>query len=323
MKIAIATPAPPGSLSGNRVTAERWAGLLRDLGHEVAVLPSGGSEALAASPRLLVALHARKSADDVSSFLRRHPDRPVVVALTGTDLYGGLAGDEVALRTLAAADRLVALQPKGVEELPAGLRPKVHVIVQSALPPAARPEPLPDRFEVVVSGHLRPVKDPFRAAEAARLLPPDSRIRVSQLGAALEPGMERRARAEVTENPRYAWLGALPREQALGVVARARLLALTSLMEGGANVVCEALACGTPVVSSRIAGSIGLLGEDYPGYFPVGDTGALADLLLRAETDAAFYAELRQRCARLAPLVEPAREREAWRALLASLAPLP
>ena len=319
MRIALVTPASPGSLSGNRVTAERWAGMLNELGHEASVEESDTPEALAADPDLLVALHARKSARAIASFRSRHPQRALVVALTGTDLYGGLEGDETALRSLAMATRLVALQPKGLEELPAELRPKVHVIVQSAVAPLARPEALPDCFEVVVSGHLREVKDPFRAAEAARLLPASSRLRITHLGAALEAEMERRARAETAGNPRYLWLGPLPRQQALAVVARSRLLALTSLMEGGANVVCEALACGTPVVSSRIPGSIGLLGEDYPGYFPVGDTEALAALLLRAETDPAFYADLQERCAHLSSLVQPARERESWRELLASL----
>ena len=87
----------------------------------------------------------------------------------------------------------------------------------------------------------------------------------------------------------YRWLGELSREKALRLLSRCRLLALTSEQEGGANVVSEALAASVPVLSSRIAGSVGLLGEDYPGYFPVGDTEALARLLGRAETDADFY----------------------------------
>jgi hypothetical protein len=74
-------------------------------------------------------------------------------------------------------------------------------------------------------------------------------------------------------------------------------------------------------VSSRIAGSVGLLGADYPGYFPTGDTQALADLLHRAETDATFYEDLRRRCDALLPLFDPARERQAWADLLAELAP--
>jgi glycosyltransferase involved in cell wall biosynthesis len=140
-----------------------------------------------------------------------------------------------------------------------------------------------------VLGHLRPVKDPFRTAEAARLLPASSRIRVLHAGAALSPAMEHQARAEEAINSRYRWLEDLPRWKALRLLARSRLLVLTSLMEGGANTISEAIAAGVPVLASRIPGSVGLLGTQYPGYFPVGDTAALAALLTRAETDTKFY----------------------------------
>jgi glycosyltransferase involved in cell wall biosynthesis len=127
---------------------------------------------------------------------------------------------------------------------------------------------------------------------AARLLPAMSHLRVLHVGKALSDDMAERARTEMAENPRYQWLGELPRWQALRVLARSHLLVLSSLMEGGANVISEALAVGVPILASYIAGSIGLLGEDYPGYFPVEDTPALARLLDRAETDTGFYQTL-------------------------------
>ena len=139
------------------------------------------------------------------------------------------------------------------------------------------------------------------------------------LGGALTDDMKTQADAEAATNPRYRWLGELPRWQALRVLARSRMLVLTSEMEGGANVICEAIACSVPVISSRISGSIGLLGEDYPGYFPVGDTQALADLLMRVETDTAFYDTLKIRCERLKPIVDPNRERKSWECLLQNL----
>ena len=87
-------------------------------------------------------------------------------------------------------------------------------------------------------------------------------------------------------------------------------------MEGGANVVSEAIAASVPVVCSRVSGSIGLLGEGYPGYFDVGDTRGLARLLTRAETDGNFYRKLQSWCCRLKPLFDPDRERAAWKELL-------
>ncbi|MCH7841078.1 MAG: glycosyltransferase, partial [Planctomycetes bacterium] len=118
---------------------------------------------------------------------------------------------------------------------------------------------------------------------------------------------------------RYRWLGERPRWKAMGILARSRLMVLTSKMEGGANAISEALAAKIPILSSRIGGSIGLLGEKYPGYFPVGDTGALATLLHRAEHDTRFLRRLKQECVRLRTLVDPVRERNAWAALLRGL----
>jgi putative glycosyltransferase (TIGR04348 family) len=316
MIVCLVTPAPPGSRKGNRITALRWARLLRELGHRVRLTQQYRGQ----RSDLLVALHARRSAESVRRFRAEHPGKPLIVALTGTDLYHDIHHDPAAQASLALADRLIVLQPEGVRALPEPLRAKAVVIHQSAVAPARRPPPRDDVFEVCVLGHLRPVKDPFRAAEAARLLPTSSRVRIVQVGAALSDEMARHARAEAARNPRYVWLGELPRTAALRVLGRCRLLVLTSLMEGGANVISEALAVGTPVISSRIAGSIGLLGPDYPGYFPVGDTPALAELLHRAETDPVFYGELTAWCARLRGLADPARERQAWAELLGQLA---
>ncbi|MDV2504685.1 MAG: selenoneine biosynthesis selenosugar synthase SenB [bacterium] len=312
MKVCLITPAPARSRKGNRVTALRWARILRELGHSVSI----DQEYRRQRCDLLISLHARRTHASLARFRKQHPNRPLIVALTGTDLYGDIHTDPSAQQSLELASRLIVLQPMGVEALPTNLREKTRVIYQSARKPPGNFSPKKRVFEVCVLGHLRPVKDPFRAALAAKLLPPTSHVRVIQIGAALSDDMERQARAEEASNPRYRWLGELPRWKALRILARSRLLALTSKMEGGANVVSEALVCSVPIVSSRIAGSIGLLGEEYPGYFPVGDTQALAALLARAERDAAFYEALKDWCDGLQHLFEPASERKRWESLL-------
>ncbi|MGI8424185.1 MAG: selenoneine biosynthesis selenosugar synthase SenB [Chloroflexota bacterium] len=311
-KVVIVCPAPPGSRKGNRVTATRWARFIREAGHRVQIVQEYRDQRC----DVMVALHARRSYDSIAQFRERRPGAPLLVALTGTDLYGDIRSDPLAKQSLEWATRLITLQPAGSQELPAHLRHKVRVIYQSCAAPPGTFQPRPDVFDVCVMGHLRAVKDPFRTAAATRLLPSSSRIRVLHLGGVIDSEMTQQAQAEMAANPRYRWLGELPRWRALRILARCRLLALTSLMEGGANVVTEALAVDVPVISSHIEGSVGLLGADYPGYFPVGQTRALADLLHRAETDPAYYATLVGHCRRLRSLADPARERRSWQRLL-------
>ena len=320
MKIDLVTPKDPDDRSGNAVTVNRWAGHLRALGHDVEVVrgwaPETGRDA-----DLLVALHARRSADAALAWRAERPGAPLVVALTGTDLYRDLEEHEEARRAVRAADLLVALQERASAGLPARLRDRLRVIHQSAVPPDPRPEPREDVFEAALLCHMRPVKDPFLAARAVRLLPEDSSVRVIHAGRALSEEARRRAEREDGSSPRYRWVGELGREEALRLLARARTLIVTSRLEGGANVVTEALACGTPVLASRIDGNVGLLGAGYPGYFPVGDAPALARLLRRAETDPDFLATLRAEVGERSELADPARERGAWASLLDELTP--
>ncbi|MEX2186333.1 MAG: selenoneine biosynthesis selenosugar synthase SenB [Pirellulales bacterium] len=317
MQILIVTPVPRGSRRGNRITADRYARLLRRLGHRALVAEDYRDQAC----DVLVALHARKSYEAIKRFRVRRPDAPLVVVLTGTDLYRDLPKSPAANESLRWATRLVLLQSDGVRFLPPEVRHKACAIVQSCEPPKVHPRPLSAAFEVTTIGHLRAVKDPFRTALAARRLPADSRIQVVQLGASLSPAMARRALAEQRRNLRYRWLGDVPRPKALRMLARSRLTVVSSKLEGGPNVVSEALAVGTPVLASRISGVVGMLGADYPGYFDVRDTAGLTALLLRAERDAKFYEQLRLHCRSLAPTVEPRRELAAWKELLAELRP--
>lgn len=315
MRICVVTPAPPRSRHGNRTTALRWARLLRELGHDVTVHQSY----VAQRCDLLVALHARRSAPSVERFHQRHPESPLILALTGTDVYGDIHGEGAARRSLELASRYVVLQRLAVEELPVRLRHRAHVIYQSATAPPTRKRTRP-AFEVAVLSHLREVKDPRLAAEAARLLAPTSAVKVVHVGAALEPELEQWARNETVTNPRYHWRGEVPHWRAMRLLARSWLMVLTSRAEGGANVVSEALAATVPVLSSRIPGSVGVLGDGYPGYFEVGDAGELATLLSRAESDPGYYQDLQRACEGLRPLVSPERERQCWAELLASLA---
>jgi putative glycosyltransferase (TIGR04348 family) len=315
MKILLVTPARRGTRHGNRVSADRWASILRSLGHRVQVRLAYDGERC----DLLVALHARRSADSMQAFKAAHPGLPLILVLTGTDVYHDIHVDAHAQLSLELADRIVALQPLAREEMPAHLQYKLVPIIQSALPTSTANGAHSGTFDVSVVGHLRAVKDPFRAAIAARMLPQASKLRVLQVGGALTDGMAKRARDEVLRNKRYQWLGNVPRWRARRIMKASKLLVVSSKLEGGANVVSEALADGVPVLGSHIPGNVGLLGEDYPGYYPSGDTRRLARLLSRAEMDPTYLEELRRHMAQRADMVRPETERAGWESLVNSL----
>jgi putative glycosyltransferase (TIGR04348 family) len=318
MRIGIITPAPPRSQYGNRVTALRWAGILKGLGHRVSTLQEYRNEGFDS----LVALHARRSHLSITRFHREYPDKPIIVALTGTDLYRDLPKSNQTRQSLELATRIIVLQPKARNELDPQMQPKARIIYQSAQMTRQRrvDQPLFSRSpEVCVVGHLRNVKDPFRAAMACRLLPGSSRIRVIQVGRAMTKFMAARARKETKINPRYLWLGELPHWRVRRVLSRSAACIVSSKMEGGANILSEAVVAGVPLLASHIPGNVGILGDGYAGYFKVGDTRGLARLLTRIENDPEFLKLLREQCASLAHLFEPSREKAAWVNLLSEL----
>ena len=311
-RIALVTPAGPTRRTGNRISGGRWARILRASGHKVTTLDQYDRQRC----DLLIALHARRSHASIRRFRELHPDKPLIVVLTGTDLYRDIHVDEDSRESLRLATRLVVLQRKGLDELAPELHAKTRVIYQSASPYPGRPGDRSRQFTVAAVGHMRPEKDPFRTAMAVRSLPSSSRIQVVHIGATLSEDMATRTEREMERNPRYRWLGELPHWKTRQLMARSHLLSVTSRMEGSSNVLCEALASSVPVVASRISGLIGTLGDDYPGYYELGDTAGLKRLLVRAENDLPFYESLAQHCAEVAPLVSPEREIQAWRQLV-------
>ena len=315
LKICIVTPVPPRSRQGNRITALRWARILRTLGHRVDITQEFNRQKC----DLMVALHASKSFSSIKRFSEQHPEKVLIVTLTGTDIYRDYHLNDRCLQSIKMATGLIVFQPKILQKIPVQYRDKATVVYQSATPPLGIHKPRKRFFDVCVIGHLRSIKDPFQTARASRQLPDTSKIRVLHIGGALAPDFEQQAIAEQVSNHRYRWLGELPHWKTIRCLARSRLLVITSKAEGGPIVLVEALAASIPVISTQINAVVGHLGENYPGYFPVGDTNALVSLLQLAETDQGFYADLKKRSEKVKSLVDPARERESWKKLLKNL----
>ena len=314
--LVIVTPALAAANNGNWQTAQRWTRML--YGHYRVRLTdvwAGGHE------DLMIALHARRSAASVQAWhaLQRGP---LVLVLTGTDLYRDIQHDAAAQQSLALADRLVVLNELGLQSLPAALRHKASVCLQST-PQRQTQAKTTRHLRALMVGHLREEKSPRTYFEAARLLAARHDILLDHIGSGLDDGLAAEAQALMRNQPRYRWLGGVPHKATRARIQAAHVLVHASVMEGGAHVVTEAVTSGTPVLASRIDGNLGLLGADYSGTFDCGDAEGLAALLQRCRDDAAMLPALQAQCEARLPLFKPERERQNLLSLLAGLQPKP
>jgi len=309
--ICLVTPGTRDANNGNWRTAARWSRMLRDRYRIIVQTAWSGGRADA-----MVALHAKRSAESVAAF--HSTGRPVAVVLSGTDLYRDLPGGGETARSLDLAARIVALQEDALAHLSPSWRAKCGVIHQSA--PAIAHRAVKDGWlRCAVVGHLRAEKDPLTILAAVQALPKDLRLRVRHIGAALDPELGRAARALARRDDRYRYIGALPHGLARAAIASSDLLLHPSRMEGGANVIVEAVTSDTPVIASRVSGNVGMLGSDYPGYFEAGDAAGLAGTLERCASERGFIARLRARARSRRPLFRPEAEARAIHGLVATL----
>lgn len=309
----IVTPGTREANNGNWRTARRWAQFLAGVAKPIVQSEWNGEPADVA-----IALHARRSAASIERMKASRPGMPLVVALSGTDLYRDLPSSAEARRSLELADRIIALQDDAIAHVPREHRGKCEVIYQSSTSlRSARKRA--GRLDCVAVGHLRGEKDPRTLWTALLKVDPALPIRVRHIGEALDPALAAEARAAMKADPRYRWIGPLPHGLARCAIRDAHLLVHPSLMEGGANVIVEAITSGTPVLASRVSGNVGMLGGNHPGYFAVGDAGGLADLLASLLEHPEELRELRRACEQRRPLFAPARERQALRRLVLGL----
>jgi putative glycosyltransferase (TIGR04348 family) len=296
------------------MTALRWQRFLEELGYSVGVTESwsGGDTSL------LIALHAYRSHQSIVEFKKKYPNRHIVLILTGTDLYRDMENHGEVIQSMEMADQLITLQSSALDLIPASLRYKAQVIYQSVEIDINNSLTKED-FLVSIIGHLREEKDPFCIARSLPLLPADSKITVRHLGQAMNSEMKDLAKHFNATIDRYQWIGEVSHADALRMLSQSRLMVISSRMEGGAHVVSEAIALGIPVIASDIPGNRGLLGEDYPAYYPVANESALANLLYRSETMPTFYASLQKYIDLRKELIKPAREKQSIQELVSTL----
>ncbi len=308
--VLIVSPALAQANNGNWQTASRWAQMLGQR-YRTGIQMTWQGEPC----DLLIALHAKRSAESIAAFAKAHPSRPCVLVLTGTDLYRDIQTDAAAQASLQLATQLVVLQEQGLHELPVELQKKVTVIYQSAK--ALKPVPPPaGRLRVISVGHLRDEKDPLTYLRAAARLSQRDDIQFELIGNALEPGFDAAARHAVAQNPQFRWLGALPHAATRQRIKHAQVLVNTSRMEGGAHVILEAAQSGCAVMASNVPGNVGMLGADHAGLFELGDDADLAALIARSRDDLLFFHRLRDQTSARAHLFEPLEEQRRLRHLI-------
>lgn len=290
MSIIISSAYSLDSQKGNSITARRISSLLGKAGQNARAICD---EQLPACDTL-IALHATKTLHHSRRFKRDNPQGNLIIYLTGTDLYRELpAGNPDFFEALELADYLVVSQSISLSSIPVIYQHKARVVTASVELPEITSIATPPQPSLALVGHLRAVKNPFLLTHALALLP-DLDIHAYSIGESREEEMSATARKWEQREERYRWLGNLPHSDALGWMQQVTATLNTSHLEGGANSIAESIVLGTPVLASRIEGNLGMLGDDYAGYFTPNSPTELANLIHRTVTDPAFLAQLQQ-----------------------------
>ena len=297
--IVLVTPVLSDTRNGNWQTAHRWASMLSP-NYNVTLTAQWPDDAASSisqrlgfhfatsakspAPVAMLALHAFKSSASIEAWSCMFPSRPLIVVLTGTDLYRDIESQPKAQASLERADYLVVLQEQGLKALPRALQSKARVVFQSCSQYKTLVKST-TYLKAVMVGHLRDEKWPQTLFEAAHLLSPNDHIYIDHIGQALDSTLEQQALSTALDCPHYRWLGGLSHKSTRQRIQHAHVLIHTSRMEGGAHAVMEAVRSGTPVLASRIDGNLGMLGSHYLGYFEPGNAKALTSMLRRCRED--------------------------------------
>jgi len=194
-----------------------------------------------------------------AAMLARYFNKPLVITARGSDItllpqyalprkmitWAAKRADAVITVCHALRDEVVALgvAPDKVVSLRNG------VDLQLFQPVERTPNPL---FTLLTVGHLVPVKAQELIVAALPLLP-DARLVVA--GDGPNRNMLETLARELKVEARVQFLGAVPQAELRSHYGNADALVLASSREGWANVLLESMACGTPVVASRVYGT--------------------------------------------------------------------
>jgi glycosyltransferase involved in cell wall biosynthesis len=340
----ILTPFGQKSGMGNWRTASRYAQMLRASGINASIYePSQIEDACTHSGQRTVAivLNAARSSEAVTTFVAEQI--PVMLVMTGTDLYGALSPEQSgseryqrAEQALHLARLILVLQAEAGDEIRRRwpkLADRVHCVLQTSAPrkpyaPVMTQHSKTIRF--LVAGHIREEKDPRTAFIGFHRAFPDGwatradggrvPVRLIHVGSHQDKMLAQELIRLGAQYPGILLEGPLSHAQTLRQMTHVHCLIQSSVSEGGALVVSEAVACRLPVIASAIPAHRGQMGADYPGFFKTGDPDDLARVLQQFVSDDVFVARLRESGQALASLLaSPTAEREALARLVRQL----
>jgi glycosyltransferase involved in cell wall biosynthesis len=194
-----------------------------------------------------------------AAMLGRYFNKPVVITARGSDitLFPGyrLPRRMILWAASQAAGIITVCNALRDEMISLGVAPSRVVSLRNGVDlqlfrPTERAPGQP--FTLVTVGHLVPVKAQELIVGALPLLPG---VRLVVAGDGPNRGMLEELARTLGVSDRVTFLGAVPQAQLRAHYGAADAMVLASSREGWANVLLESMACGTPVVASRVWGT--------------------------------------------------------------------
>ena len=315
MNILILYPDNKNVITGNLCSALQYQKILQGLGYSVEVdFKYTGQRA-----EVLIAINAAKKNSEIIEFKARNSNAKIVSVLSGTDIYPDPL--EKTIESMKLSNALVALQPDGLLKVPECYREKTFLIYQSveSIINVSNPMNHISEFRVTLIANIRSVKDPLVAPYACKHLPVSSKIKIVHIGYCLEKDLGDILIKENENNKRYNWMGGLNELETRKILSQSNVLLITSKNEGAGRVVGEAIELEIPIISTRNPGVLGVLGDDYKGYYPVSNSKVLSKILMRAEDDVDFLGSLNEQCQSKAHLFSPEVEKQSWSKLISEI----
>lgn len=185
---------------------------------------------------------------------------------------------------LRHADKVIAVS-KAIEALAQqyGARSDRTIVLPNGVDPQVfHPEPVSNDIDLLYVGRFSVEKGIETLVGSLKRLSPTLRVHVVGDGPLLNLFRDQTASLhhQITIHGRMGNLEIPP------LIRRSRIQVVPSLSEPQGTVVAEAMACGTPVVASRVGGIVDMIEHGRTGWLvPPGDEEALSEAILRALTD--------------------------------------